>query len=160
MPEPHVCPSISGLRLIAIAEAAKGMLVLLAGFGLLSLLHRDVQSIAEDLVRHLHLNPASRYPRIFIEAAHDISDSSLLLLAGLAFGYAVIRLIEAYGLWQARRWAEWLAVTSGSVYVPIEVYELFAGVSWIKVFTLAVNVGIVAYMSYTLWRSSHGRLRM
>ena len=40
----------NGLRLIAVFDATKGLLVLLAGFGLLSLLHRDAEVLAEELV--------------------------------------------------------------------------------------------------------------
>ncbi len=75
------------------------------------------------------------------------------LLATFAFCFASLRLAEAYGLWRARRWAEWLAVASGTIYVPIEIYELFTGLSWIKVATLTVNIAIVTYMSRVLWRS-------
>ena len=139
-----------GIRLVAIFEAAKGLLVLLAGFGLLSIVHQNMQQVAEDVVSHFHLNPASRYPRIFLELASNISNAQLWPMAGFAFAYAGIRLVEAYGLWQERRWAEWLAVASGSIYVPIELYELFTGVSLIKVCTLTANISIVAYMSYVL----------
>lgn len=145
--------SSSGVRIVAVFEAAKGLLILLAGFGLLSIVHHDAQQVAEDIVRHFHLNPASRYPRIFIDVAGNISDSRLWLMAGFALVYASIRLIEAYGLWRARRWAEWLAVLSGGLYVPIEVYEVLSGVSWIKVGTLTVNICIVVYMSYVLKQS-------
>lgn len=145
--------SSSGVRIVAVFEAAKGLLILLAGFGLLSIVHHDAQQVAEDIVRHFHLNPASRYPRIFIDVARNISDSRLWLMAGFALVYASIRLIEAYGLWRARRWAEWLAVLSGGLYVPIEVYEVLSGASWIKVGTLTVNICIVGYMSYVLKRS-------
>ncbi|MCZ7627424.1 MAG: DUF2127 domain-containing protein [Candidatus Methylomirabilis sp.] len=53
------------LRTVALLEAAKGLLVLVAGIGVLSFVHHDAQWVAERLVGHLHLNPASRYPRIF-----------------------------------------------------------------------------------------------
>lgn len=139
-----------GVRVVAVFEAAKGLLILLAGFGLLSIVHQDAQQVAEDIVRHFHLNPASRYPRIFIDVAGNISDPQLWLMAGFALAYASIRLIEAYGLWRERRWAEWLAVLSGAIYVPIEVYEVLSGISWIKVSTLTVNICIVVYMSYAL----------
>ena len=59
----------AGVRGIAIVEATKGLLVLLVGFGLLSLAHRDVEQFAAEPVRHAHLNPASHYPHIFIETA-------------------------------------------------------------------------------------------
>jgi len=141
----------SGIRLIAAMEAAKGLVVLVAGLGLLRFVHADLEVIAEDLVRHLHLNPASRYPRIFLELADRLSDVRMWLLALMAFTYASLRLIEAYGLWRKRRWAEWLAVASGAIYVPLEVYELFIGVTRMKVATLTLNLVIVAYMGWTLW---------
>ena len=145
------------IRLIAIFEAAKGSLVLLAGFGLLGLVHRDVGHYAEELVRHFHLNPASRFPRIFLEAAAKSNDTTLVLLACAAFAYATFRLAEAFGLWHQRRWAEWLGAVSGSVYIPIELYELMHGVSWPKVTLLVVNLACVVYLVAAL--RSHGNER-
>ena len=137
----------SGVRLIAVFEALKGTLVLLAGFGLLALVHHDVQAFAERLVRHSHLNPARHYPRIFIEAAARTSDSRLRILAALAFAYAVIRLVEAYGLWHMKVWAEWFAIIAGSVYLPVEVYEVFQRLTWTRAGVLLVNLFIVAYLA-------------
>jgi hypothetical protein len=61
------------VRAVALLEATKGTLVFLAGFGALSLLHHDVQRIAGELIGHLHLNPAKRYPSIFLEAAGHLT---------------------------------------------------------------------------------------
>jgi uncharacterized membrane protein (DUF2068 family) len=142
-----------GIRLVALFEAAKGALILLAGFGLLTLVHRDLQYVAEELVRRFHLNPARHYPRIFIEAAGKTTDMRLWLLAGTALLYAVFRFVESYGLWQKRRWAGWFAATTGAIYVPLEVVALFRSITWFKLTTLIVNLGIVAFMTWTLWRS-------
>jgi uncharacterized membrane protein (DUF2068 family) len=139
-----------GIRFIALLEASKGVLVLLAGFGLLELIHRDVQRLAEQLVRHFYLNPANRLPRIFVEAAINSSNSTLWLLAFGAFLYATLRLFEAFGLWRRRRWAAWLGVASGALYIPIELYELLRGVSWPKVTLLFVNTVCVVYLSRML----------
>src|SRR5436190_19221006 len=115
--------SQSGERIIAVYEAAKGALVLAAGCGLLSLLHRDAEAAAESLLEHFHLDPAAHYPRIFLHAASNLTDARLVLLALGAFVYALVRFVEAFGLWRRRRWAEWFAAVSGAVYVPIEIYE-------------------------------------
>jgi uncharacterized membrane protein (DUF2068 family) len=143
----------SGVRAVAILEAAKGLLVIAAGFALLTLVHGNAQRIAEELVHHLHLNPAKGTPRVFIELAGNLFDRRLWLPAALAGAYCAMRFIEAYGLWRARRWAEWFAAASGGVYIPFEIYELLRGVSWLKLGTLAVNVVVVAYMAYVLWQS-------
>ncbi|TMH86666.1 MAG: DUF2127 domain-containing protein, partial [Betaproteobacteria bacterium] len=108
---------------------------------------------ADALVGRLHLNPAKNAPRVFLQLLANVSDSQLWLLAGFAALYASLRLIEAYGLWRGRRWAEWLAALAGGIYVPVEIYELTRGVSWIKVAALLLNAAVVAYMAYTLWVS-------
>jgi uncharacterized membrane protein (DUF2068 family) len=133
---------------VAAFEAAKGLLVMATGLGLLSLLHHDVQRAAESVVRHLHLNPARHYPRVFLEAAAELTDTRLWLLASGAFAYAVVRGVEAYGLWRARAWAEWFAILSGAVYLPIEIYELIHHATAPKAVVLLVNVGIVGYVCY------------
>jgi uncharacterized membrane protein (DUF2068 family) len=147
-----------GVRAIAILEATKGLLVVVAGFALLATFHAGAQQVAEELVRHLHLNPAKTTPRVFIQLIDDVFNQQLWLLAALAGVYSAARFIEAYGLWRGRRWAEWFAVASGGLYVPFEIYELFRGVSGLKLATLFVNLVIVAYMAFVLWASKHGRV--
>ncbi len=150
---PETKPSLRrALRTVALFEAAKGAVVLLAGLGLLALIDRDVQDIAERLVRLSHLNPASRYPRIFLEAAEKITDRQLLMLAVAAGAYAAVRLIEAYGLWHGRRWAEWFALLAGGLFLPVEIFELFKHATPLKAGVFIVNLAIVLYMIYELRR--------
>jgi uncharacterized membrane protein (DUF2068 family) len=137
-----------GVRSIAIFEASKGILVLLVGFGLLHLVHHDLQAIAEKLVRLGHLNPAHHYPHVFIDAASRTSDARLKTLAGMAFLYSVVRFAEAYGLWHMRSWAEWFAIISGGIYIPLEVFEIAKHVSGLRILALLVNIAIVAYLLY------------
>ena len=138
------------LRPIAILEALKGAIVLIAGFGLLSFLGRDADEFAEHLVNRLHLNPAHHYPQIFIQAMGDLTNTRLWLIAGFAAIYATVRFAEAYGLWYGRRWAEWLAALSGAIYVPVEIYELSHRASLLKFGALLINLIIVAYMVWLL----------
>jgi uncharacterized membrane protein (DUF2068 family) len=143
-----------GVRAVAVIEAAKAVLVLAAGCGLLSLVHRDVEDIAARLIRHFHLDPANKYPRIFVDAAHKLTDSRLMLLASLALLYATVRAVQAYGLWHERPWAEWLGVVTGSIYLPFEIYELARHVTTLKITTFLVNLAVVACLSLVLY-SSH-----
>ena len=145
-------PLLNTVRAVALFEAAKGTLVLLTGFGALSLIHHDAQRIAEQLVGHLHLNPAKHYPRIFIDTAANLTDVRLWRLATLAAMYGLIRFVEAYGLWLGRRWAEWFAAVSGGIYIPFEIYELLQRVTWLAIGALVVNVLIVGLMIHTLLR--------
>ena len=149
MPKPRTVTEIAaGVRAVAVFEALKGTLVLVAGFGLLALVHRDLEDLAERLVRHSHLDPASHYPRVFIEAAANTNDSRLRWLAALAFAYSVVRFVEAYGLWHMRAWAEWFAILSGCLYLPVELYELFERPTHLRGLVLFFNSVIVAYLLY------------
>jgi uncharacterized membrane protein (DUF2068 family) len=138
--------SLAGLRTIAGYEAAKGAIVLLAGLGLLGLIHRDVQEAGEELVRHFHLSPSARYPRIFLELTAKVTDGWLWALALGSVLYSSLRFAEAYGLWRGKAWAEWLAAISGAIYVPFEVVELLKKVTPLRMASLTVNLIVVGYM--------------
>jgi uncharacterized membrane protein (DUF2068 family) len=148
-----------GLRIVSVFEAAKGLLILLAGFGVLRYIHGDLHLAAERLVRHFHLNPASRYPRIFLDLIDHVTDGQLWVMAISALLYAAARFVEAYGLWYERRWAEWFALLAGAIYVPIELFELARGVTWPKVTLLFVNAAIVGYLSFIVYQARQKRKR-
>jgi uncharacterized membrane protein (DUF2068 family) len=143
-----------GLKVVAGIEATKGVLVLAAGLGLFELMRHDIQDGAERLVRNFHLNPASHYPRVFLEATSRMDNARLRLLALGALAYALVRLIEAFGLWRARRWAEWFGALSGSIYLPLEIYTLCEKVTWPRVSLFCVNCIVVGYLALVLVRSS------
>jgi uncharacterized membrane protein (DUF2068 family) len=142
--------SSGALHTIAVFEATKGALVLVVGFGLHSLVHHDIEQAAEHLIAHTHLNPASRYPHIFIDVANKLTDTRLLLIAAGAGVYSLGRFIEAYGLWCGKRWAQWFAAASGAIYVPFELFELYERVTWLSLGALTLNLAIVAFMLYQL----------
>lgn len=146
------------LRAVAVFEATKGLLVLAAATGLLALIHRDAQAAAATLIEHLHLNPASRYPRIFLDAAAHLQDTRLLLLAAGAGLYAMVRLVEAYGLWTDRAWAEILAAASGAIYMPFEAWELWRHATVHGAVLAIANAAIVALMWRALRRRRHAAM--
>jgi uncharacterized membrane protein (DUF2068 family) len=137
---------VLGVRVVALFEGLKGVLVLVAGVGLLRLVHHDLQAIAERVVRLSHLNPARHYPRIFIDLASRTTDARLKLLAAMAFVYAMVRLVEAYGLWTTRVWAEWFAIVSGAAFLPLETLELWRRATWTRGAVLLINLALVAYL--------------
>ena len=145
------------MRAVALFEAFKGTLALFAACGLFYLIPHDLRHIAVELAGRLHLNPGKRYPSVFIRILEDTSNAHLWLIGSLVLVYALVRFVEAYGLWRARRWAEWLAALSGAIYVPFELYELSRGFSWIKVAALALNLAIVVFMACALRPSLRSR---
>ncbi|MDR3666243.1 MAG: DUF2127 domain-containing protein [Ignavibacteriaceae bacterium] len=137
-----------GIHTIAIFEAFKGIIILIAGFALLRLVHGELQIIADNLVKHLHLNPARHNPHIFLDLIAGVSDSKIRLLALFAFFYSIVRFIEAYGLWRIKPWAEWFAILSGGIYIPVELIGLIRHATFIKGSVFIINLSIVLFLLY------------
>lgn len=145
------------MHIVALFEGTKGLLVLLVGFELLTFIHKDIHEAALRLVEHIHLNPASHYPRIFLDLTERINDTKLWDMAIAAAMYSVVRMIEAAGLWLRKAWAEWFAVLTGGMYIPVEIYEVAHSVTWPRVTVLVVNLGIVSYLLFVLIRDGGKR---
>jgi uncharacterized membrane protein (DUF2068 family) len=144
---------LSGLRTIALLEAAKGGLAFIVAIGLHTLTGQNLQLVAERLVTHLHLNPASHYPNVLITAAAQVSDDNVYFLAAGVILYTLIRFIEAYGLWHQKRWTEWFALISGAVYIPFEIREIIIYFNFLTVSALLVNLVVVAYLMHLMFKS-------
>jgi uncharacterized membrane protein (DUF2068 family) len=140
---------LAALRTVASLELAKGLVVLLLGFGAVSLVHKDAWDVAEAVLRFLHVNPDHHhYAQVFLNLADNLTDAKLWAMAAGATAYSIIRFVEAYGLWRERSWAEWFALISGALYVPFEAYELVRRPTPVHAAVLLINLVIVFYMLY------------
>ena len=135
---------------IAVFEALKGGLGLGLGFGLLQLLHKDAHIVACDFISQLHLNPAHKFSKIFIYLADNLTDKKLWFFMAMSLVYSTFRFVEAYGLWKERTWAEWMAVISGTIYLPIEIYGICIRISMVRIFALLTNIFVVWIITYAL----------
>ena len=143
--------SLQVLRGIATLELAKGMIVLLAACGILLLMQReDPRDIADGLLRLLHISPDHHFAQVFLDWADSLTSAKIWTVAAAALSYSVLRFLEAYGLWYARAWAEWIALISGSLYLPFEIYKLIHKQNLFHISVFLVNVAIVLYMIYAL----------
>src|ERR1044071_7091111 len=131
------------LRAIASVELIKGLVVLLAGFGALYLIDRDVWDVAVSFLRLLHIKHRYHYADVFLKLARDVTDTQLIMVAVLALLYSTLRFFEAYGLWRKRAWAEWIAFASGTLYLPFEINEMFRRLTVFRVGLFVVNLAIV-----------------
>jgi uncharacterized membrane protein (DUF2068 family) len=149
--EPEHGASLQVLRAVATFELTKGLIVLLAAFGVLLLVRReDPWDIADGLLRLLHISPDHHFAQVFLDWADNLTEAKLWAVAGVAAAYSVLRFVEAYGLWYARAWAEWIALVSGTLYLPFEVYKLVHRQSVFHISVLLVNLAVVLYMIYAL----------
>jgi uncharacterized membrane protein (DUF2068 family) len=140
----HSPGKLTPLRALAVLEAAKGLLVVLAGVGLLRW-EDGPQRIAGMLITHLHLDPARHFTRIFT-FLNSHSPSHMRWLAIGAAAYAAGRLIEAVGLWLDKPWAVWVAVWTAVIYIPFELHSLIRDPNPIALVALVINSAIVLYL--------------
>lgn len=149
-PDRHAS-QLKALRAVATVEFVKGLVVLLAGFGVLSLVHRDAWDVADSLLEWLRVSPATHYAQVFLNLADQVTDSKLWMVAIGALAYSSLRFAEAYGLWFERAWAEWLAMVSGAIYLPFEIYEIARRADALNVTIFLINLAVVLYMVYLRW---------
>ncbi len=147
------------LRAVATFEFCKGVFVLLMGILALALVHKDVWLIAQALLAAFHIDTDRRSAQLFLTFANNITDAWLWTAAQIAFAYAALRFAEAYGLWHERTWAEWVALVSGALLMPMEVRELLRGLTWLRGATFAGNLAVVLYMLYVILAGRRERQR-
>ncbi len=138
------------LRAVAGFEFFKGIFVVAMGICALALVHKDTWLIAESLLALLRISTDHRFAQTFLDFADSITDARLWAAARIAFAYAALRFTEAYGLWKERTWAEFMACVSGTLLLPLEIRELFRGVTFFRCALLIGNVAIVLYMVYII----------
>lgn len=144
-----------GLRTVALLEASKGVVSLIVGLGIHKLAGKNIQDIFESLLSHLPLNPESRLSGMMMEEAGKLASVNLTLIEAGAMLYAVVRFIEAYGLWNEFLWTEWFALLSGGIYLPFEIYEVIHNPGAISVGVLLINLIVVGYMYVIIREKKH-----
>jgi uncharacterized membrane protein (DUF2068 family) len=138
------------LRAVATFEFFKGVFVILMGLCAIALVHKDVWLYAESLLTLFHINTDRHSAQVFLDLADNVTDAKLWAAAQIAFAYSALRFTEAYGLWNARTWAEWVALVSGALLLPLEIRELMRGITLLRSAFFVGNVAIVLYMFYVI----------
>ena len=145
-PDPHAHP---GLHLIAMFEAVKGLLALLAASGLEILGPVPLQRWLHELINRFQLDP---HHGAIDWLSRTINPGSVHLAAAIGLGYAILRFVEAWGLWRVRTWASWLALISAAVYLPLDTFALIQHPGWLAVTVLVVNLVVVLALARDLFK--------
>ncbi|HZP16480.1 MAG TPA: DUF2127 domain-containing protein, partial [Terriglobales bacterium] len=115
------------LRTVALLELGKGLLVLAAAFSVWFWV--DPSHLAEWFLNFLHISPDRHLAHLLLKMADSLSNARMWVIMLTACSYSGLRFAEAYGLWKARAWAEWIALVSGAIYLPFEIRLLVHGVT-------------------------------
>ena len=136
-PDPHAHP---GLHVIAVVEAVKGALALVAASGLELLGPAPLQRWLAELIAHFQLDPDAG---AMAWLAHAINPGSVHLAAGVALLYGIVHLIEGWGLWRPKAWASWLGCIAAAAYLPFDIYALAVHRHWLEAAVVAINLLVV-----------------
>ncbi|WP_312706741.1 DUF2127 domain-containing protein [Stenotrophomonas sp.] len=148
-PDPHRHP---GLHVIALLEASKAMLALLAATGLEMLGPQPLRDGVNALIRRFSLDPDhGTLPSLL----NMISPDAVHLAAAAMIGYGLLHLVEAWGLWKAKAWASWLGCLTASIYLPFDIYAIIRHPGWASASVLVINLVVV----YVLARDLRKRKR-
>jgi uncharacterized membrane protein (DUF2068 family) len=136
------------LKCIVAFKLAKATFLLLVAFGAFALVHKDVHGMAEGFVIKHGFDPAGKHIEPFLEKLGKFATPSHKAEVGAgAIVFACFILVEAWGLWRRRIWAEMLTIVATSLLVPVEVYEFCRHPGVGKVLMLIVNLLIVLYLA-------------
>ncbi|HEY5648879.1 MAG TPA: DUF2127 domain-containing protein [Nitrospiria bacterium] len=133
------------LKLIILQLFLKGIIVLPFSIWLFTLIHKDLEGLTQKTIKALNLNVDNPYI-LLLENMVTARPTILTEISIGLFLYATLLLVEAYGLHQRRRWAEYLTVGVISCFIPFEIYDLFQRVSLFSVALLVLNIAIVHYL--------------
>lgn len=135
-----------GVLLIGAFKLLKGLLLLVIGFGALSLIHENVVSEVTHWANVLGVDPDNHFVHKLIQKLWTVDEKKLVEISAGTFFYATVMLTEGVGLLQRKRWAEYFTIFATASFIPLEVYELVKHFSVTKIAVVLVNGLIVWYL--------------
>jgi uncharacterized membrane protein (DUF2068 family) len=148
------------LYVISGFKVFKGLLLLLAAFGVYALAGKDLSGLFDQFLRWVHLDPENKFFSAVGDRLDTVTPANVKLVASGTFIYGSFLIIGGLGLFFRARWAVWLAIGESAFFIPVEIYELLRRrhFSWELATVLAFNILVVWYL-YTnrerLFRHHH-----
>lgn len=134
--------------LIMVDKVFRALLGIALGIGLFSLLRSQAPiAFLEHLVSQISIGTIGRTLETSIEKLANLKHGTLIALALGAYAYAGLEFVEGIGLLLHRRWAEYLTLIATFIPIPfIEIPELFAKFTYVRLGALLINIAIVIYL--------------
>src|SRR4051812_35931051 len=150
----HDLPGITGLEIIAGFKFIQAATLILAGLGAFGLVNAGVSDLAQEWLERLALGNGQRFA---VAAATRVlpwfnaaTPRHFAALGAGAFAYASVFLAEGIGLWQGRKWAEWLTIIVTASLLPFEIIAVHRRLTVVRVAALVVNSLVIAYLVWEL----------
>ncbi|HEU5419955.1 MAG TPA: DUF2127 domain-containing protein [Streptosporangiaceae bacterium] len=143
------------LRLFAIERLIRALVFLALAYGLwrfryarqsIDATFDRERPIVRELFQQLGYNIDHSKLIGLIQHALTLSSATITWLAAGLAAYAVVEVIEAAGLWLARRWGEYFAMVVTSAGLPLEIYDLSRKVTVTTLAFFVINLALVLYL--------------
>ncbi len=139
------------LKLIAFFRLSKALLLILAGAGVLRLLHPGTAARVREWMEAFPF-AVKYHPERMLNSSERIE-----LAAAASFAYAALFMVEGIGLWMEKRWAEWLTIIATTSFIPFEIWEIVKKLTALRVALVMLNIAIVIYLIVRLNREHRSR---
>ena len=140
------------LRIIAVFKLLKAAGLLVVAVASFDLVRSAQLSAFAEWIEHLPIHHGHAFLIRLLDSMLELGPRQLVAIGVAACAYASLFLVEGWGLWNGKRWAEYLTVIATSSLIPFEIYEILHHFTALKIVALAVNIAIVAYLIRLLRR--------
>lgn len=149
MPTPKPHPALRIIAAYKLAKAIALLLVAVTAFGLVDAARFDAFArwILELPIQHGHALLVRLFEHLSAAGPHRFE-----AIGAAACVYACVFLVEGWGLWRERRWAEYLTTIVTASLIPFELWEIGRHPAVLEFVALAVNIAIVIYLVHLLRR--------
>lgn len=146
------------LRILAVDHGSRGLLLLALAYGVwrfdgsrdvLKKVFNSYLPALEPMSERFGVELETTGPVHLIEQAFTARHSTLVLVAVGVLAYGAVELVEGIGLWFKKRWGEYFAVVATTFFVPLEIHEIIAKVTWLRVGALILNLFAIGYLLWT-----------
>ena len=135
------------LKLIIFYKSCMGIAELTFALLLLKHLDETLLSVLTGIALKLNLNMDSLAVTWGLRQAEMFGDNFVIGTFVLLSTFAVLNVVEVFGLHLRRRWAEWMTVIGTGMLIPYEFYLLVSNFSVLKLLVLIINSLIVYYLA-------------
>lgn len=145
-------PATKTLRAIAAFKLLKALGLLVVAVASFDLVRSaQLQSFAEWIER-LPIHHGHYLLVRVLDTVMQLGPRKFIAIGVAACAYATLFLVEGWGLWRGKRWAEYLTAFATLSLIPFEIYEVVHRFTALKVAALVVNVAILVYLISLLRR--------
>lgn len=127
-------------------KIVKGLILVIVGVKLLTLLDRDLNAWAVEFVTRHGIDLDNKYVQAALEKLTGLGNTQLMQMSGVAFGYSCLLFTEGIGLWLQKRWAEFLTAFATILFIPFELYELYERFTWVRITIVVLNLFVFWYL--------------